>query len=99
MGYQTKFELTFEAENETEINDYMEDNSEKFYGLGEDSYKWYDHEESMKELSVKFPDIVFALYGEGEDNEDIWYKYFKNGKMQECMAIITFNEYDESKLI
>jgi hypothetical protein len=63
-----------------------------------DSVKWYGHEEDMKKLSLKFKDTVFCLRGEGEENKDMWYKYFKNGKMQECYAQITFEEYDESKL-
>jgi len=63
-----------------------------------DEVKWYDHEENMKELSLKFPNTVFRLHGVGEEQGDEWYKYFKNGKLQTCRAIITFKEYDEGKL-
>lgn len=63
-----------------------------------DSTKWYDHDEEMIELSLQFPEIVFQLYGDGEENGDTWYKYYKNGKKQYCPAIITYEKYDESKL-
>jgi hypothetical protein len=53
----------------------------------------------MKEVSKQHPDIVFELHGEGEEAGDIWYKYYKNGKMQVCKGHITFDEYDESKLV
>lgn len=63
-----------------------------------DEVKWYDHEDDMKKLSVKFPNTLFRLHGIGEEQGDEWFKYFKNGKMQKCDAIITFEEYDERKL-
>ena len=60
---------------------------------------WYDHEEDMKELSKKFPDVVFDLFGDGEESEDRWHKYFKNGRMQYCPCRFEFDPYDESKLV
>lgn len=60
--------------------------------------KWYDHEEDMKIFSKRFPTIIFKLEGVGEEPGDLWVKYFKNGKMQKCIAIISYEEYDESKL-
>ena len=64
----------------------------------EESNRWYSYKKDMKEFSLKYPDVLFKLSGEGEDSEDIWIKYFKNGKMQECKAKITFDDFDESKL-
>lgn len=63
-----------------------------------DGWNWYNHETEMLDLSREFKDVVFVLYGEGHNNGDMWYKYFKNGKMQSCPAKITFDDYDESKL-
>jgi hypothetical protein len=52
----------------------------------------------MIKMSLQFPDLIFQLKGEGEEPEDIWIKYYKNGKVQVCYAKITFDEYDETKL-
>ena len=58
---------------------------------GGDEAKWYDHEQDMRAISTFFPDVVFCLHGEGEDRDDLWNKYFKNGEMEACYARI---EYD-----
>ena len=60
--------------------------------------KWYEHETDVKSVSTEYPDVIFALIGDGEDSGDQWIKYFKNGKMQICRAKITFDDFDESKL-
>jgi len=58
-------------------------------GNSGDSCKWYDHEQDMRAISLKFPDVTFKLYGDGEEQGDLWHKYFRNGKMQECRAVVT----------
>lgn len=67
-----------------------------------DSYytnaKWYDHEDDMRILSAKFPGFVFWLSGQGESQEDLWQKFFVNGRMQECRAQIIYDDFDPSKL-
>lgn len=78
-------------------------NEDAVYHLGNDLGggqlgTWYDHEDDLKEISAMFPDVLIKLYGEGEDAKDIWYKYFKGGKVQVCRAKIVFDEFDESKL-
>lgn len=107
MGYLTNYKLKT-VKSETAIQDILmtipdEEFDDIFYGLERDgrtydSVKWYQHEKDMKELSEKFPDVVFELSGEGEENGDIWKKYFKNGKMQACHAKIVFDEFNEELL-
>lgn len=60
---------------------------------------WYDHEEDMRLLSAKFPDMVFWLSGQGENAEDLWQKFFVGGQMQECYAKIIYDDFDASKLV
>jgi hypothetical protein len=107
MGYSTNFYLEVK-DGELGISEILQSLNEDefddlFWAIDEDGdtrdeAKWYNHEKDMVRLSLKFPDVVFELRGEGEENDDMWYKYFKNGKMQSCYAKITYDEYDESKL-
>lgn len=56
--------------------------------------KWYEHEEDMLKLSNEFSKTLFKLHGEGEENGDIWDKYFLDGKMQECYAELILPPFD-----
>ena len=105
MGYYTRYSLQV-SQLTDELDKFLEnhehDYGENFYSdlmTGNvDTIKWYDHDKDMIALSLKFPDIVFTLKGEGEESGDIWLKYYKNGKMQEARAMITFEKFDPSKL-
>lgn len=81
-----------------EFDDYLFDESISDFEMDSVESKWYEHHEEMIELSKRFPETIFCLYGDGEENGDTWYKYYKNGKSQYCPAKITYDEYDESKL-
>ena len=67
-------------------------------GDDKDSTKWYDYQEDLKRISEDYPTLLFKLYREGEECRDLEHSYNKNGMSQLCPAIITFEEYDESKL-
>ena len=60
--------------------------------------KWYNHREDMVKLSAAFPDILFTLWGRGEESDDLWKQYFLGGKCQIALAVITYPEFDERKL-
>ena len=101
MGYYTDFELVVHegdpdrekvAERLSEISTYEWD-TDLFLNA-----KWYDFNLDMKKLSEEFPDVLFCLEGQGEENGDIWMAYYKNGKSQMCPAVVTYEPYDESKL-
>jgi len=108
MGYNTTYTLrTYDSDKDIiEISDDASEDEFEWlkYAIDDDgewrviSKFWHDHETDMRKLSIKYPDIVFELYGEEEMHGDIWIKYFKNGKMQSCHAKITFDEFDEKKL-
>lgn len=90
-------DLTDEIQDESEIDDILlsldkypesmkslvsELKQDSFYGLlSEQACKWYDHEEVLTELSKKYPKFVFRLFGNGEEQGDMWMKYFYNGKV------------------
>ena len=60
--------------------------------ISNDTMKWYDHDEDMKELSKQYPDYVFELYGDGEETDDEWYTYYCNGEVQYAPVEKSFAE-------
>jgi hypothetical protein len=110
MGYLTKYRLTFTAsESEAKmfkllysagevtcksyqepIKDILDWYNEAF--VGEDT--WYEHENDMLEISKNFPNILFKLEGDGQDREDIWVKYFKNGQVKTAKILIVEEDPD-----
>ena len=102
MGYYTTYDLTIIDKNYKD--DYKVDHGKKISELAEyrdcfgNDIKWYDHDKNMLKYSLKYPELVFQLAGYGEEFDDIWEKYYKNGQYQVCQGRIIFDEYDESKL-
>lgn len=68
------------------------------YFISVDRIKWYSHEEDMIFVSKILKHSLLFLKGYGEEPEDIWIKYFLNGKIQREKAEIIFPMFDEKKL-
>lgn len=101
MGYYTRFELQIieDGKQYIDLSDAKKEIEElSDYQPFDESCKWSGHEDDMKKFSENHPDTVFELSGEGEENADLWKKYFKNGKMQVCKAAIIYAPYDASQL-
>lgn len=62
--------------------------------------KWYNHEKDMLKLSKQpeVKDVLFKVDGDGEEKEDIWVKYFKNGKMVEYRPEVIWPKFSEDDL-
>ena len=60
--------------------------------------KWYEWANDMRLMSRAFPDIVFVLKADGEDDDGRWVEYWRGGKVQHEDQVITYGEYDERKL-
>ena len=102
MGYHTYYEL--HCLNEP-IPDEAYDLADKQFSAGhagalytEQAITWYSSHEDMLEFSKKFPDSVFCLHGVGDEDDDRWNAYYKNGKSQMCPVRFEYDEYDEEKL-
>jgi len=97
MGYYTEYDLkVFNSNNqeiyEGELSDHKEEISKLSgyqYCFGEE-IKWYEHEDHMIEYSKKHPHLMFQLIGYGEERDDIWCEYFKNGQNEYCKIKIEF---------
>lgn len=108
MGYITNFTLDIINVNYDEkysvIQQFREDCDNAEFAIDENgdcinSTKWYDHRDDLIQFSLKHPNMLFLLEGEGEDTGDVWKLYVKNGKSQLCEAIITFDDFDEKRLV
>jgi hypothetical protein len=99
MGYYTYYKLEIVSGNDSTTHYEKEISELSGYGsCFDDSIKWYEHEKDMRQYSLKHPNTLFKLSGEGEESGDIWQEYYLNGKMQRVTAIIVFGDFDESKL-
>ena len=103
MGYTTTYTLEVKTGNTDLISELRATCDEAMYAIDdcgetEESCKWYDHEKDMKAFSKEHPEAVFKLAGIGEEQPDMWIKYFCNGRMQVCNAVITYDDYDYKKL-
>ena len=104
MGYYTKYDITmYPRMNDEDELKVMREIASKIYNedpttISDDEakwcfdehMKWYNHVNDMLDISKKFPNITFVLEGEGEENGDLWVKYFNNGEVEECFAEIVY---------
>jgi len=63
-----------------------------------DPTKWYEWANDMRLMSMAFPDIVFVLKADGEDDDGRWVEYWRGGKVQHEDQVITYGEFDEGRL-
>jgi len=107
MSYETKYELEIQPANGARLEDII-NNLFEFsehaewvidqHGNSRQDGTWYGEERDLCFFSKRYPEELFILSGVGEDEDDIWKKYIKNGKCQHSQAKIVFDSYDENKL-
>ncbi|OGM08869.1 hypothetical protein A2Z67_02570 [Candidatus Woesebacteria bacterium RBG_13_36_22] len=115
MSYYTGYNISFNPEPTIEeFNQILKDLTE-LSGYSEGTFdsrpptppasfislytSWYDYEENMIAVSKKHPNILMEVNGAGENNDDLWTAWFKNGKYYRTDAEIIYPVYDESKMI
>ncbi len=105
MGYYTAFTLRILDSANQDVRPIIAQLRDNYpsanYALNEDgdfeeSCKWYECEDEMKEFSRSHPELVFMLEGDGEESNDQWLAYFKDGQMQYCKGEMVFPDYDAS---
>lgn len=70
----------------------------EIYDPFEESCKWYEYEADMIEFSKLYPDYIFIIEGDGEETDDRWRAYFKDGKSRRDEMIMRFPDFDPSTL-
>lgn len=90
---KSNIEIIDELRNQYENAEHAID---KFGGVNSCS-NWYEYESDMRKFSMLYPTNIFELTINNMV-EDAIIVYFKNGKMQICEAVVTFEPFDENKL-
>ena len=91
------FDISFETELGKaltavlyEINSSYFDDDFDLKTLPYQEWKWYDHDEDMVKLSLRFPDYTFILEGIGEENGDLWRTVYHNGQLEQLKVKIVY---------
>ena len=108
MGYYSYVNLNIEqsdvtmdqvAETVAEVSDDPDVEFWKTALSGNHEVKWYEYDEDMKKVSRQYPEALFILSGEGEEDGDRWVGYYQNGKVQmESMPEWIPQPFDPDKL-
>jgi len=112
MGYDTYYQIEIQPDPEDyDVNSWkaqkleaklcgdltLEQHKEQI-GFIEENTRWQEMEEEMSAYSLKYPEILFIVHGEGEESQDLWRHYFKNGKSWETRAQIVYEDFKEEYL-
>jgi len=96
MGYYTKFDLSILNDNNYLLDEILDNNEDLQYYLNE-KCKWYERRHDMIKISLNHKDKIFRLEGKGEEDDDLWVEFYKNGEYRyfKSKIVIIHKEYDE----
>jgi hypothetical protein len=60
---------------------------------------WHNWDTELKEISLAFADTLFTITREGDDSNDKWIAYIRNGNMQWGHVVLFYPPLDEAKLL
>jgi len=108
MGYYTFHDLSYDAPEGSETddriqawidNDQLREEFENLYPGGACGMtKTLDPDPDMLRLSQAFPEVLFTLHGSGEEDTDLWYTYYRDGRLQHADAQIHYPPFDPKLL-
>jgi hypothetical protein len=103
MAARTYFDLSIiHPDSEKIMDDLLENNEDARRSLNGDNdpQHWYNHEEDLKEFSKKYPDAFFQMECVSENGGDQqWMVYAQNGKSYYDNVILTYPDFDDSKMV
>ena len=79
--------------DETQVDEW----DDPFDMISDDTYKWYDYESDMLNLSRMFPNLWFVLEGHGEEWDDIWRSLYHNGEYEFQCIDMQFPDFNRKR--
>jgi len=106
MGYYTSYSLSVvdqwtEHTNSDLIGHFRNECDSASYALDangdtSDDTKWYSHQADIEAFSTKHPLTTFLLEGRGDEDDDVWRLYVKNGKSVRQTATLSFPAQEDA---
>ncbi len=103
MGYYTLFRFKYSHKQEKikKFTRRLKKTNKDFfwYDKGDEYISWHDHEKDILTISKEFPSVLISVYGFGEDGNDKWVQYFKNGQQTikfDALVIINYNKLQQA---
>ena len=104
MGYYTDFTVSIDTEDKAVIEKFFDDltvqSDYDFSGrsnvrsIGE--AKWYTEETDIKLMSIRYPNLLITVDGDGEESGDVWRSKALNGVYRRTRATMLIPEIDMS---
>jgi hypothetical protein len=89
----TRIHLAHQDFSEADILSMLESRSWEYECPMNDTQKWYEADNDMREVSKLHPDCYILVDCTGEDHER-WADYYWNGRKQEDVLIVTMKPVD-----
>jgi hypothetical protein len=85
MGYITRYRVSTPNDDKTVLNQVVRRvSSSAGYDVLSVAWstegRWYEHEKDMRYASQLTPGVLIVLEGRGESEDDVWRKYFLDGR-------------------
>lgn len=97
MTYYTDYTLKVHNDEQNGEKYHKKKIEDCFGGKFNLDISWSEHEKDMIKYSKKHPEVTFELIGEGQEREDMWKKFFTNGKVEVHRAEIQYIVEGEDK--
>lgn len=109
MGYYTYFTIEeISGENEKKLledfdllqTEYgpLNEMFDEIPGYAHDAMKWYACHDDMKRISKEYPNTLIIMRGNGEETEDVWQAYYRNGQHEISYVKFEFDDPTEGLL-
>jgi len=103
MAYNTVYTIEILEGSKDLIRQLRLFSKEAAYGLDDNGQcrsecRWVNRQKELGTFSKLHPEAVIQLHGDGDSEDDNYYEYYKNGKIQICPREFYYLPYEEQDL-